>query len=274
MKLVPNLRNKERYVLHYRNLKLCHSLGLKVTKIHRAVRLRQEAWMAPYIQLNTTRRAQASSEFEKDFFELMNNSVFGKTSENLRKRIRVDLVRAQESDRLRRLIANPAYLSHKIFTGGLVVVHSVKTTLKLNWPIYVGQAVLNLPKHWMYGFWYNHLKRLYGEKAQLLYTDTDSLLYKIETEDVYDDIRRQAEEYDFSDQSTGHPCYSAENKVVGKFKDECLSRPIAEFVGLGPKMYSILEACGSNTMKAKGVFKAGVKKDLRHELYKECLEKR
>lgn len=84
-KLAPNLCNKERYVVHYRNLKLYQSLGMRVTKIHRAIKFRQEAWMAPYIQLNTNLRAKATSDFEKDFFKLMNNSVFGKTMENLRK---------------------------------------------------------------------------------------------------------------------------------------------------------------------------------------------
>ena len=103
-KFVPNLCKKERYIVHYRNLKLYHSLGMHVIKLHRAINFRQEACMAPYIQLK--------SEFEKDFFKLMNNSVFGKTMENLRKRIRVDLVRASESDRMRRLVADPAYLSH------------------------------------------------------------------------------------------------------------------------------------------------------------------
>jgi hypothetical protein len=275
VKLVPNLRNKERYVLHYRNLKLYHGLGLKVTNIYRAVKFRQEAWMAPYIQLNTALRAQASSEFEKDFLKLMNNSVFGKTMENLRKRIRADLVHGEENDRMRRLVADPAYISHKIFSDDLAAVHSVKSTLKPNRLIYVGQAVLDISKYRMYDFWYNHLKRLYSEKAQLLYTDSDSLLYKVETENVYGDMRRLAEEYDFSDYPKDHPCYSVENnKVVGKFKDECLSRPIAEFVGLRPKMYSILEACGNNIRKAKGVSKAVVKKDLRHDVYKECLEER
>jgi hypothetical protein len=202
---------------------LYHSLGLRVTKIHRAVRFRQEAWMAPYIQMNTDLRAKASSEFEKDFFKLMNNSVFGKTMENLRKRIRVDLVRGDELDKMRRLVADPAFISQKIFSDDLAAIHSVKSKLKLNRPIYVGQAVLDLSKYRMYDFWYNHLKRVYGDRVQLLYTDTDSLLYKVETENVYEDMRQHAEEYDFSDYPKDHQCYSVENKkVVGKFKDECL----------------------------------------------------
>lgn len=273
MKLVPNLRKKERYIVHYRNLKLYHSLGMHVTRIHRVLKFRQEAWMAPYIQLNTYLRSKAKSEFEKDFFKLMNNSVFGKTMENLRKRIRVDLVRASEKDRMRRLVADPAYLSHKIFEGDLVAIHSTKSRLTLNRPIYVGQSVLDLSKHRMYDFWYNHIKARYGGKSQLCYTDTDSLLFQVETENVYEDMKNNASEYDFSDYPKDHPCYSTENKkVVGKFKDECYGRSIAEFVGLRPKMYSILEAGGNNIKKAKGVQRVVVNKDLKHELYKQCLD--
>jgi len=152
--------------------------------------------MAPYIQLNTDLRAKATLEFDKDFFKLINNSMFGKTMENLRKRIRVDLVRASENEMMRRLVA---YLSHKIFNGDLVAIHSTKSKLKQNRPIYVGQPVLDNSKLLMYDFWYNQIKAAYGNKASLLYTDTDSLLFQVETEDVYADMRKIVEEYDFSD---------------------------------------------------------------------------
>jgi len=123
----------------------------------------------------------------------------------------------------------------------------------------------------MYDFWYNHIKAEYGNMANLLYTDTDSLLFQVETEDVYANMKTNAIQYDFSDYPIDHPNHSIENKkVVGKFKDECCSRPITEFVGLRPKMYSILEVNGANIRKAKGVQKTVVKKDLRHELYKQC----
>lgn len=132
--------------------------------------------------------------------------------------------------------------------------------VKLNKPVYVGQAVLDLSKLHMYDFWYSHIKKLYGEKAQLCYTDTDSFSLHVETENIYDDMRAHADLYDLSDYSKDHPCYSTENKkVVGKFKDECCGRHIAKFVGLRPKMYSILEADGVNTMKVKGVQRSVVK---------------
>ena len=271
-KLVPNLRNKNRYVLHYRNLQLYLSLGMKLTKVCRALRFQQSRWMEPYIRLNTELRKKATSGFEKDLFKLMNNSVFGKTMENLRERVDVKLVRASEDNRLRRLIASPSYARANIFDNNLTAIQMRKSRLKLDKPIYVGMSVLDLSKHLMYDFYYNKLKKQYGECCQLLYTDTDSLLLEIQTEDVYKDMSASAGFYDTSDYPKDHPQYSEDNKkVVGKMKDECAGRLIAEYVGLRPKMYSILEVDGGNIKKAKGVKKSVVKKNITHGQYKEAL---
>ena len=114
-KLAPNLRNKDRYVLHYRNLQLYLPLGMHLSKIHRALRFRQSPWMEPYIRMSTEVRKRATSDFEKDLFKLMNNSVFEKTMKNLRKRVDVKLVRSHEEDKFRRLIASPAFTRANIF---------------------------------------------------------------------------------------------------------------------------------------------------------------
>ena len=271
-KLVPNLYNKNSYVLHYRNLQLYLSLGMKLTKVRRALRFQQSRWMEPYIRLNTELRKKTTSGFEKDLFKLMNNSVFGKTMENLRKRVDVKLVRADEDDRLRRLIASPSYARANIFDNDLAAIQMHKSRLLLNRPVYVGMSVLDLSKHLMYDFYYNELKKQYGEHCQLLYTDTDSLLLEIKTEDVYKDMGANADLYDTSDYPKDHPQYSEENKkVVGKMKDECAGRLITEYVGLRPKMYSILEVDGGNIKKAKGVKKSVVKKNITHGQYKEAL---
>ena len=124
----------------------------------------------------------------------------------------------------------------------------------------------------MYDFYYNELKKQYGSKCELLYTDTDSLLVEIETEDVYEDMKNNLHLYDTSDYPKEHPLHSNTNKkVLGKMKGECAATPIAEYVGLRPKMYSILKSDEKNIKKAKGVKKNVVKKQITHEQYKETL---
>ena len=271
-KLVPNLHDKERYVLHYHNLQLYMSLGMRLKKVHRALRFEQSPWMEPYIRMNTDLRKQANSDFEKDLYKLMNNAVYGKTMENLRRRVNVKLVRAHEEDKLRRLIASPSFARANIFDNDLAAVQMHKSRLVLNRPIYVGMSVLDLSKSLMYEFYYTQMKAQYGDRVELLYTDTDSLLLEIQTEDVYRDMAEHQSLYDTSDYPEDHPLHSKVNKkVLGKMKDECAGRAIEEYVGLRPKMYSILEASGACIKKAKGVKKNVVKKHIRHEQYREAL---
>ena len=270
-KLVPNLYDKEKYVLHYRNLQLYVSLGMRVKKIHKVLRFNQSPWMEPYIRMNTECRKQAKSVFEKDLYKLMNNSVFGKTMENVRKHVDVQLVRGNEEARLRKLIAKPSYYDRKIFDEELVAIHMQKSKLVLNKPIYVGMSILDLSKHLMYDVYYNQLKKQYGEKCDVLYTDTDSLLLHIETDDVYRDMEKHIDLYDTSDFPKEHYLHNTKNKkVLGKMKDECAGKPIIEYVGLRPKMYSILMD-EHVIKKAKGIRKYVVKKNMQHDHYKEAL---
>ena len=120
----------------------------------------------------------------------MNNSVFGKTMENLRKRVDIKLVKTDgsENEKLRKLIAKPVFNRRIKFSDDLSAIHVNKTSLRLNKPIYVGFSVLDLSKHLMYDWYYNNLKKKYGENCTLLYTDTDSLLVDIKTNDVYKDM--------------------------------------------------------------------------------------
>ena len=258
-KLVPNLRNKDRYVLHYRNLQLYLSQGLRRTAVHRALRFDQSPWMEPYIRMNTELRKKAASDFEKDLYKLMNNSVFGKTMENLRRRVDVKLVRSHVEDKLRRIIASPAFARANIFDDDLAAIQIHKSRLALNRPVFMGMSILDLSKHLMYDFYYNQLRGQYGDRCQLLYTDTDSLLLEVQSEDVFRDMASHAELYDTSDYPPEHPLHSIANKkVLGKMKDECAGRPIAEYVGLRPKMYSILEAGGGNIKKPTALQLAGL----------------
>ena len=157
-KLVPNLRDKNHYVLHYRNLQLYLGLGMKLKKVHRALRFEQSPWMEPYIRMNTELRKQATSAFEKDLYKLMNNSVFGKTMENLRKRVDVKLVRAHEEDKLRRLLTSPSFARANIFDDDLAAIEVHKSRLVLNRPVYVGMSILDLSKTLMYDFYYGSLR--------------------------------------------------------------------------------------------------------------------
>ena len=173
-KLIPNLRDKKKYVIHYKNLIQCLRAGMKLKKIHRGIKFVESEWMKPYIDKNTNLRAKAKNNFEKDFFKLMNNSVFGKTMENIRNRVDVKLVNTKE--KLRKLVAKPNLkCPPKIFSENLVSVHMRKTSLTMNKPIYLGMCILDLSKIIMYDFHYNYIKSKYADKAKLLFTDTDSL---------------------------------------------------------------------------------------------------
>ena len=195
----------------------------------------------------------------------MNNSVFGKTMENIRKRVDVRLVTSKE--KLLKLSSKPTYVSSKIFNENLVAVHKIKETLTMNRPAYIGMCILDLSKTLMYDFHYNYIKQNYGNKAKLLFTDTDSLTYEIETTDVYLDFWNDKDKFDNSDYPENSPYSNKTNKkVIGKFKDEAAGVPIVEFVGL---RYIKDNDEGGKT--AKGIKKNIITKNIKHEDYKEVL---
>ena len=181
-KLIPNLGHKEKYIVHYENLKQYLSLGLKLTNIHRGIKFQESRWLEKYIALNTELRTAVANEFEKDFFKLMNNSVFGKTMENIRNRVDVKLV--DDKKRAEKLSTKPNFNHCKIFCKDLVAIHMKKRRLVFNKPVYLVLCILDLSKTLMYDFHYNSIKLKYGDKAKLLFTDTDSLMYEIQTEDL------------------------------------------------------------------------------------------
>ena len=272
-KLIPNLRNKTKYVIHYKNLIQCLKAGLKLKKIHRGIKFIESEWMKPYIEMNTNLRTKAKNNFEKDFFKLMNNSVFGKTMENIRNRVDVKLVNTKE--KFKKLSAKPNFKSHKIFSENLVSVHMKKTSLTMNKPVYLGMCILHLSKTIMYDFHYNYIKPKYGEKAKLLFTDTDSFMYEIETEDFYKDISKDVwDRFDTSDYPENHPSgipTGINKKVLGMFKDEAAGKRIKEFVGLRAKLYSFIMEDGKENKRCKGVKKQVVESSITHEDYKTCL---
>ena len=172
-KLIPTLGDKKNYILHYGNLKQYLEMGLKLSKIHRGFLFNEEAWLKPYIELNTQLRTKATNDFEKDFFKLMNNSVFGKTIENIRNRVDVRLRTSEKS--AEKLVPKPNYERTTIFSEDLIAVHMKKTELVFNKLVYFGMSILDISKTLMYDF-------KYGDNCKLLMTDTDSLMYEVKTE--------------------------------------------------------------------------------------------
>ncbi len=185
-KLIPNLNDKTKYVIHRRALKQYISMGLKVTKIHRGVKFEESPWLAEYIEKNTDLQKKTTTKSGKNFFKLMNNVVYGKTMEKKRDHVNIKLVTNENS--LTKLVKKSQFEQVSIFSENLVAVHSKKTVVKMDKPIYVGASILDISKTRMYNFHYNYIKKKYGDKASLLFTDTDSLCYEIKTDDFYQDI--------------------------------------------------------------------------------------
>ena len=288
-KLICSFLPKKHYVLHYKNLKQYLKEGMILKKVHRGLKFYESPWMEPYIRKNTDLRKEAKNTFEKDFFKLMNNSVFGKTIENIRKRENVILV--DDRKKALKLSSKPNFDRATIFDENLVAVHMKKTEVYFNKPIYVGQAILDLSKILMFDFHYNYIRKKYGNKAELLFTDTDSLMYLIQTDDFYLDIKHDIKKnFDTSDYHENHPSEiktGVNKKVIGKFKDEVGGNQITHFVGLRPKLYTFkvetkykkdekgklkeINVIEEDKRKAKGVKKNVIKKSLTFEDYKECL---
>ena len=272
-KLICHFKPRKNYVVHYRNLRQYLEMGMRITAVHRGISFYQSSWMEPYIRKNTELRKTAANSFEKDFFKLMNNSVFGKTIENIRKRQNIILV--DNRKKAAKLSSRPNFERATIFDRNLIAVHMKKTEVYFNKPVYVGQVILDLSKTLMFDFHYNYIRKKYKNNAELMFTDTDSLLYYIHTDDFYKDISDDIKtKFDTSDYPSNHKSgiqTGVNKKVIGMFKDEVAGKQITHFVGLRPKLYSFKVEDGSLTKKCKGVKKNVVKNKIEFEDYVECL---
>ena len=181
-KLVPNLYYKHKYVIHIKALKQAIDHGVVLEKIHRTIAFKQSAWMKEYIDFNTRLRTAARNDFEKDFYKLMNNSVFGKTMENIRKHRNIKLV--NNKDEYLKNVMKPNFKSGTLLGPDLIGCEMGKVRVVMNKPVYIGQAILDLSKTIMCEFHYDYMKRKYDDdKLRLCYMDTNSLIYSIKTED-------------------------------------------------------------------------------------------
>ena len=265
-KLIADFTKKVKYLVHYRRLKLLLRLGIEVNEVHQVLRFHQENWMQTFIDKNTIGRQNATDDFEKRLFKMFSNAPYGKTLENVRKRCNVELVVNNEK-RLLKCIAEPRFQRGKAFSETVVAVHRQKKLLKMNKPYLVGFCILELSKMVLHEYWYNVLKKQYGSKIKLLFTDTDSLCYIVETEDIYADMRLRRVDYDFSDYPTDHENYDDSNKKVPlTFKDVSKGLPIEEFVGVKPKTYSWRYVDGSEENKNKGITQ-----NIKHDHFMRCL---
>ena len=193
-KLVPNLMDKNNYVIHYRNLQQCLELGMKFKKIHRILKLKKSDWMKSYIDFNKDKRKKSINESDKNYFKLTNNAVYGKTMETLRKRIKLRVVK--NSQDFIKYTLRPACVNWKVFENNLAAIHEKKISLTLKKPMYVGFTVLETSKWEMYNFHYNFAIRKFNTK--LLFTDIDSLCYELHEKNPYKNMYKYKELFDLS----------------------------------------------------------------------------
>ena len=239
-KLVCSIENKEKYVIHTRALKQALNHGLVLKDVYRVIKFNQEAWLKLYIDMNTKLRTETKNEFEKYFFKLMNNSVFRKTMENVRKHRDIKLVTTDE--RRNKLVSEPNYHTTKQFSENLLAIEMKKTKLKMNKPIYLGMSILDVSKTPMYEFWYDYIKPKYKEKAKLCYMDTDSFVINVFTEEFFEDINNDVERwFDMSnyDKNDKTPLSIGKNKkLIAMFKDDLEEKIMKEFCVPRAKTYA------------------------------------
>ena len=247
--------------------------GLILKRVHKVNEFEKEALLKPYIMMNTELRMQAKNDFEKDFFKSMNNSVFRNTMENVRNHRDIKIV---TTDKRRSILASePNYHSIKYISKDLLIMEMKKVEVKMNKPIYLGQAILDISKTLMYEFWYDYIKPEYGDKAKLCYTDTDSLVMHIKTEDFDKDIANDVERlFDTSsyNKKGDRPLRISKNKrIIDMFKDELKDKIMTEFCALRPK--HMLKKLDDDTefKKAKGTKSSVIKRELVFENYKDSL---
>ena len=271
-KLVPHLFKHNDYVLHYRNFKYIIELGAIVT-LKRVVSFKQSCWMKPFIEFNNNHRTIAKTEkneFKVGLFKLLSNSVFGKTMENVRNRIDMKLT-------VDRTLAvrwfSKLEFNHSTYIDGLYLIHMNRTNVILDKPIYVGCSILDISKLHMLKFHYGVISKHFKDKYDLIYSDTDSLIYNIKHENLHAWMYNNSDDFDMSSM-TKYKKMDNYN-ILGKFKSEVGDKIITEFCGLNPKSYAYnyLENDKIKTGKrAKGISTSVVDKQIEFKDYKEVCE--
>ena len=272
--LMPNLKDKKGYVVHIKALDQALKHDLKLKMVNRVIEFQQSRWMKAYIMLNTRLRKDAKNEFEKDFFKLMNNSVFGKTMENIRNHKDMKLVTSDK--KYLKYVMKPNFKDGHPFSKHLFAVEMGKREITMNKPVYLGQAILDLSKTLMHEFHYDYIRPKYSSKVNLCYADTNSFVYQIEAKDFYRDIAKVVKKrFDTSGYSKDDntPLPIRENKkVIGLMKDELGGKIMRGFVALRAKMYAYRKKENEVEKKrCKSTKKCVVSEGLTFDDYKTCL---
>ena len=214
--------DKQNYVVRIRSLKraLLENHGLVLNKVHTVIQFIQKVWIKEYIDMNIKLTKETKNDFEKDFFKIMNNAVFGKTMENVRKYLYNKL--ATTNKRKNHLVSELNYGTTKWLSGSLLAIELKKRKVKANKPVYLGLSILEISKTLMYEFSYDYIKPKYQKNAKLCYMDTDSFIIHTKTEDFYKDIADNVEKrFETSNNEVGRPLLKGRNKtVIGIMKDD------------------------------------------------------
>ena len=276
-KLLLTQFNREHYFVHFAVLKFYLAMGLTLNKVHRVIKYKQKAWLREYIDYNSKQRALSNNDFDKAFYKLKNNALFGKTMEDVRKRMNYKLV--TDEDKFVKLANSPLFHDRDLITEDIVGVHMLKPKVTLDKPIFVGQAVLDYSKLEMYNLFYKTLPQCpLIKRLQLVGGDTDSFFLTIATDtnttlsDVFNSL---AQHMDTSNYPPSHPMYSIVNKAkLGCFKDETAGQTLEEMILLRPKMYSMkYKDTNTSIKRAKGISKHIVK-SMQHDIYREAFEEK
>ena len=235
-----DLTNKKIYMIHYRMFKFYIIMGMKVTKIHTNYSLKQSLWFEKYIILNTQKRTKAKTNSGKDLYKLMNNAFFGKTIENVRERVNLEIITHTNNDQIIKRQSKLSFKEINMHYSTFSLNKFDKEKTVFDKPVYLGFCVLKLSKLLMYEFYYHKLQPYYNNNVKLHYMDTDSVILSIETGDLIKDWEYFKNDFDFSELDKNHELYDTINKkVIRKMKIE--TSPIIEldnFVALRSKSYS------------------------------------
>ena len=257
-KLTCKITDKNNYPISVFALEQALNHGLILKKVHSVISFRQEAWLKPYIDMNTQLRTKAANEFEKDFYKLCNNSVYGKTMENVRKHRDIRLVKSDKKKKRNIIASDLNYHSTKCISEDLLIMEMKKREIYMNKPIYLGQAILDISKALMYEFWYDYLLPMYRENIKLCYMDTDSFIIYVKTNDFYKDISNDIDKWFHTSnyrKDIDRPLEKGKNKnVIDKFKDELGGLIMSEVCILRAKTYAfLLDGFTDNDYSMRGI---------------------